>query len=36
LDRHFEQFRSKVLHLKRRPSEYVKQHFWFTTPDRRA
>jgi predicted TIM-barrel fold metal-dependent hydrolase len=31
MDRHFEAFRSEVPHLKRRPSEYVKQHFWFTT-----
>jgi predicted TIM-barrel fold metal-dependent hydrolase len=31
MDQHFERFRSEVPHLKRRPSEYVKQHFWFTT-----
>ena len=31
MDRHFEAFRSEVPHLKRRPSEYVKQSFWFTT-----
>ena len=31
MDRHFETFRSEVPHLKRRPSEYVKEHFWFTT-----
>ena len=31
MDRHFEAFRSEVPHLKRRPSEYVKEHFWFTT-----
>ena len=31
MDRHFETFRSEVPHLKRKPSEYVKEHFWFTT-----
>src|SRR6476660_8840420 len=31
MDRHFEAFRSEVPHLKRKPSEYVKEHFWFTT-----
>jgi len=31
MDQHFDRFRSEVPHLKRRPSEYVKQHFWFTT-----
>jgi hypothetical protein len=31
MDQHFERFRSEVPHLKRRPSEYVKQSFWFTT-----
>jgi uncharacterized protein len=31
MDRHFDRFRSEVPHLKRRPSEYVKEHFWFTT-----
>ena len=31
MDRHFERFRSEVPHLKRRPSEYVREHFWFTT-----
>jgi predicted TIM-barrel fold metal-dependent hydrolase len=31
MDQHFERFRDEVPHLKRRPSEYVKQHFWFTT-----
>ena len=31
MDQHFERFRSEVPHLKRRPSDYVKQNFWFTT-----
>lgn len=31
MDQHFEKFRSEVPHLKRRPSEYVREHFWFTT-----
>ncbi len=31
MDRHFDHFRDEVPHLKRRPSEYVKEHFWFTT-----
>ena len=31
MDQHFEKFRTEVPHLKRRPSEYVKEHFWFTT-----
>jgi len=31
MDQHFDRFRSEVPHLKRRPSEYVKEHFWFTT-----
>lgn len=31
MDQHFERFRSEVPHLKRKPSEYVKQSFWFTT-----
>jgi predicted TIM-barrel fold metal-dependent hydrolase len=31
MDQHFERFRTEVPHLKRRPSEYVKEHFWFTT-----
>ena len=31
MDQHFERFRSEVPHLKRKPSEYVKEHFWFTT-----
>ena len=31
MDQHFEKFRDEVPHLKRKPSEYVKEHFWFTT-----
>ena len=31
MDQHFERFRGEVPHLKRRPSEYVREHFWFTT-----
>jgi predicted TIM-barrel fold metal-dependent hydrolase len=31
MDAHFERFRSEVPHLKRKPSEYVREHFWFTT-----
>src|SRR6202000_730174 len=31
MDRHFDHFRDEVPHWKRRPSEYVKEHFWFTT-----
>ena len=31
MDKHFERFRAEVPHLKRKPSEYVRDHFWFTT-----
>ncbi|MEH3107697.1 MAG: amidohydrolase family protein [Sphingomonas fennica] len=31
LDKHFETMRGEVSHLKRRPSDYIKDHFWFTT-----
>ena len=31
MDQQFEHFRDEVPHLKRRPSEYVKEQFWFTT-----
>jgi uncharacterized protein len=31
MDQHFDRFRDEVPHLKRRPSEYVREHFWFTT-----
>jgi uncharacterized protein len=31
LDRAFEEHRAEVPHLQRRPSEYIREHFWFTT-----
>jgi hypothetical protein len=31
MDRHFETFRKEVPHLKRKPSEYMKEHFWWST-----
>src|SRR5262249_32294352 len=31
MDQHFDCFRSEVQHLKRKPSEYVRSNFWFTT-----
>ena len=31
LDQMFERFRDEVPHLKRRPSEYIHDHFWVTT-----
>ena len=31
MDQQFEHFRDEVPHLKRRPSEYVRENFWFTT-----
>src|SRR6185369_2453209 len=31
MDQHFERFRSEVPHLRRKPSEYVRENFWFTT-----
>ena len=31
LDKHWERFKSEVPHLKRAPSEYVREHFRFTT-----
>jgi predicted TIM-barrel fold metal-dependent hydrolase len=30
-DRAFEQLRAEVPHLQRRPSEYIREHYWFTT-----
>jgi hypothetical protein len=40
LDRNFERLRSEVPHLKRRPSEYIRDHIYWTTqpmedPERR-
>ena len=40
MDQHFEKFRDEVPHLKRRPSEYIRDHVWWTTqpmedPERR-
>lgn len=31
LDKHWKYFKSEVPHLKRAPSEYVREHVWFTT-----
>ncbi len=31
MDKHFDTFRAEVQHLKRKPSEYVRDHFWFAT-----
>ena len=31
MDQHYERFWTEVPHLKRRPSDYVRDHFWFTT-----
>ena len=31
MDKHFERMRAEVPHLKRPPSEYVREHFWFAT-----
>jgi predicted TIM-barrel fold metal-dependent hydrolase len=31
MDKHFERMRAEVPHLTRRPSEYLREHFWFTT-----
>jgi predicted TIM-barrel fold metal-dependent hydrolase len=31
LDKHWKHFRSELPHLKRPPSEYIRQHIWFTT-----
>ena len=31
MDKHWQRLRSEVPHLKRPPSEYVREHIWFTT-----
>jgi predicted TIM-barrel fold metal-dependent hydrolase len=31
MDKHWERMRNEVPHVKRPPSEYVRQHVWFTT-----
>jgi len=31
MDKHWERMRDEVPHLKRKPSEYVREHVWFTT-----
>ena len=31
MDRIWERFRKEVPHLKRPPSEYLREHFWFAT-----
>ena len=31
MDKHWQRFRDEVPHLTRPPSEYVRDHFWFTT-----
>jgi uncharacterized protein len=31
LDKHWKHLKAEVPHLKRPPSEYVREHFWFTT-----
>ena len=31
MDKHFDKFRKEVPHLKQRPSEYLRQHVWWTT-----
>ena len=31
MDKHWEHMRAETPHLKRRPSEYVREHIWFTT-----
>jgi predicted TIM-barrel fold metal-dependent hydrolase len=31
MDKHFDTFHKEVPHLKKKPSEYVRDHFWFAT-----
>jgi predicted TIM-barrel fold metal-dependent hydrolase len=31
MDKHWERMRKETPHVKRPPSEYVREHFWFTT-----
>jgi predicted TIM-barrel fold metal-dependent hydrolase len=31
LDKHWKTLKAEVPHLKRAPSEYIRDHFWFTT-----
>jgi hypothetical protein len=31
MDKHWSRMRSEVPHVKRPPSEYVREHVWFTT-----
>ena len=31
MDKHWERMRSEIPHVKRPPSEYLREHFWFTT-----
>ena len=31
MDKHWQRFRDEVPHVKRPPSEYVRERFWFTT-----
>jgi uncharacterized protein len=31
LDQHWQRMKDEVPHLKRRPSEYVRDHFWYST-----
>ena len=31
MDKHWARLRSEVPHLKRKPSDYVREHIWFTT-----
>jgi predicted TIM-barrel fold metal-dependent hydrolase len=31
MDKHWERMRSEIPHVKRPPSEYLRENFWFTT-----